>query len=621
MGKVNAGLAALRAGLARIGRHLRHGGAAYGVLLISLLLTALAWYYVRQNVEVQPRVRFDETVRATQEAIERRTKADLDAMFGVRGLFYASESVDRAEWHDYVKGIRPGTRFEGLQALSYAGYVAPEEREAFARRAREEGLPALRPDLDPGGERPGYFPITYIGPLDEANTEMLNYDFYAEAVHREVMDRARDTGSPRATRTVNVLTEAPPDSTADLALRTGFLVYLPVYREGEPLGSVAERRRALEGFVVGSFVIDELLGGVFRGAFDPQIDFEVYDGGDAASSPLLYDNDGIKRAGETGPEALFSEESQIEFAGREWSLYFATLPEFEEQAESNLPAFVLVSGVAVSLLLFGISWMLVRSRTLAERASKDLEDANRELEGANRELEAFSYSVSHDLRAPLRSIEGFSQILLEDYADKLDEEGEDYLGRVRAASRHMATLIDDLLDLSRVSREPLRREPVDLGDLATSIIGELRRTQPERAVEFVTEEEVMASADANLVAVALENLIGNAWKFTSKKPRARIEFGSINRQGEERTYFVRDDGAGFDEAYAGKLFGAFQRLHASEEFEGTGIGLATVQRIIHRHGGRVWAEGKVGGGATFYFTLGSGHRRGSSPQARKAGTS
>ena len=162
---------------------------------------------------------------------------------------------------------------------------------------------------------------------------------------------------------------------------------------------------------------------------------------------------------------------------------------------------------------------------------------------------------------------------------------------------------------------------MDLGALATSIIEELRRSQPEREVEFVTQEGVMASADPNLVAEALENLIGNAWKFTARKPRPRIEVGSIDRQGEGRTYFMRDDGACFDEAYAGKLFGAFQRLRAPKELEGTGIGLATVQRIIHRHGGRVWAEGEVGRGATFYFTLGSGHRRGSSPPSRKAGTS
>jgi len=420
------------------------------------------------------------------------------------------------------------------------------------------------------------------------------------------MDRARDTGEPQATRLVYVLTEAPPGSDADLALRTGFVVYLPVYEEGEPLGTVAGRRDALKGFVVGSFVIDELFSGVFRGAFDPQIDFEVYDGKDPASSPLLYDNDGIKRAGETGPEVLHSDESRIEVAGREWSLYFATLPRFEEGARSNLPAFVLASGVAVSLLLFGITLMLVRSRDLAERASKDLEDANRELEGANKELEAFSYSVSHDLRAPLRTIDGFSQILIEDHADKLDEEGEDYLGRVRAASQHMDNLIDDLLDLSRVSRGALCRETVDLSALATDIIDELRRSEPEREVEFVTEESILAFADANLLTVALENLLTNAWKFTSKNDGgATIVFGCTAQDASaERVYFVKDDGVGFEEAYADKLFGAFQRLHATEEFEGTGIGLATVARIVRRHGGRVWATGEVGEGATFFFTLG-----------------
>jgi signal transduction histidine kinase len=625
---------ALRSGLARLGEHLRRGAAAYGVLLISLVLATLAWYYVRQNVEAQTRARFEETTQATQEAIERRTKAYLDAMFGARGLFYASESVTRGEWDNYAEGIEPGSRFEGLQALSYAERVTPQEREAFARTARQEGLPELRPDLDPGGERRAYFPITYTGPLDEANQSMLNYDFYAEGVHREAMDLARDSGHPRATRMVYVLTEASEASEADLALREGFVVYLPIYEEGEPLGTVAERRRALQGFIVGSFISDALLDGVFRGAFVPQIDFEVYDGGDPASSPLLYDSDGIlrgrvggeenrvssplfyardgvSRAGVEGEDTLYSKEGRIEVAGREWSLYFATLPKFEEQARSKLPAFVLASGIAVSLLLFGITWMLVRSRVRAERTSEDLEEANKELEGANKELEAFSYSVSHDLRAPLRTIDGFSQILLEDHADKLDEEGEDYLGRVRAASQHMDNLIDDLLDLSRVSRGPLRRETVDLSARATGIIDELRRSEPGREVEFVTEEGILAYADASLLTVALENLLSNAWKFTSKKSKATIEFGRLPQEGGEptQTYFVKDDGVGFEEAYADKLFGAFQRLHPAQEFEGTGIGLATVARIVRRHGGRVWARGEVGEGATFFFTLGGEHRR------------
>ena len=370
-------------------------------------------------------------------------------------------------------------------------------------------------------------------------------------------------------------------------------MYLPVYQKGEPQDTVAERRRAFEGFVVGFFRWDELLGGVFGGGFDPAIDFELYDSRKVGTGQPLYDSDGVPRAGKPEVQTLFSEESQIVVAGREWSLYFATLP-----------------GVAVSLLLFGITWLLVRSRILAERASKDLEEANRELEGANRELEAFSYSVSHDLRAPLRSIDGFSRILLEDYADKLDEEGEDYLGRVRDASKHMDTLIEDLLDLSRVSRGPLRREVIDLSAMARDIIQKLEGSQPGRKVRFVADEGVVAFGDASLLAVALENLLGNAWKFTQKEKEATIEFGAVSQDGGGVAYYVRDDGAGFDPRYADKLFGAFQRLHSPEEFEGTGIGLATVARIVHRHGGRVWAEGAEGEGATFFFTLGGGRRQG-----------
>ena len=610
--------AALRSGILRLGLHLHRAAPAYVVMLMALLLTGLAWYYVRQTAEEQTRSRFEETTQATQETIERRTKAYLDAIFGARGLLYASRTVDRAEWESYVRGIEPEDRLTGLQALGFAEYLGPGEREAYVREAREQGLGGLRPDLESGGERPAYYPLKFVSPSDEANLERVNYDVYTEVEHRTAMDAARDTGSPQATGTVSVLTGRAPGSVADLALRPGFAVYLPVYQKGEPQGTVKERRRALRGFVVGFFRWDGLLDGVFGGGFDPAIDFELYDSQDVASSQPLYDSDRVKRAGSGGEDSPFSEESRLEVAEREWSLYFATLPGFEDDAGSDLPLFVLLSGVAVSLLLFGITWLLVRSRTRAERASKDLEEANRELESANGELEAFSYSVSHDLRAPLRSIDGFSRILLEDYADRLDEEGEDFLGRVRAASKHMDTLIDDLLDLSRVSRGPLRREVIDLSVVATGIIQKLKASQPERKVRFIVEEGVVAFGDANLVAVALENLLGNAFKFTQKEDEATIEFGAISQLGGGVVYYVRDDGAGFDPRYADKLFGAFQRLHGPEEFEGTGIGLATVARIVHRHGGRVWAESEVGEGATFYFTLGGEHRQGAPPPSRKA---
>jgi signal transduction histidine kinase len=618
---VSEHLRALRSWFGRVFRHLRTAAAAYVVLLLSLLLTGLAWFYVRGTIEEQNHVRFDETVQATKAAVDRRTDAYLDALFGARGVFLASNAVQRKEWESYVNGIETKTRLQGLQALGFARYVKPDEREAFVRKAKEEGQPQMRPDLDPGGERSAYFPLMLVAPLDRANLNMIDHDYYTDPAHRAAMNQARDSDSPRATKMVYVLTEPPQNSSADLALDAGFAVYLPVYEEGKPTGNVAERRHALKGFVVGFFRRDGLFDDVFGSSFHPAIDFEVYDGADAGSSALLYDDDGVQHAGDKDYDPLFSRQDQSEVAGRRWSLYFATLPGFNKGAESNLPAFVLASGIGVSLLLFGISWMLVRSRLLAEDASKDLEDANRELEGANRELEAFSYSVSHDLRAPLRTIDGFSQILQEDYETKLDDEGLDYLDRVRAASGHMATLIDDLLDLSRVSRRPLRREPVDLTRMATEIVENLRAAQAERNVEFVAGEDIKAFGDVSLLKVALENLLGNAWKFTEREEEARIEFGADRRPRLgflAPIYFVRDNGAGFDQAYSDKLFGAFQRLHGQDEFEGTGIGLATVARIIHRHGGRVWAEGEVGEGATFYFTLGGRDQGDRAPSAKKA---
>ena len=257
----------------------------------------------------------------------------------------------------------------------------------------------------------------------------------------------------------------------------------------------------------------------------------------------------------------------------------------------------------LNLLLSTYEAAVQRNQELS-RTRDELQTVNAALEAANKELEAFSYSVSHDLRAPLRSIDGFSQALLEDYADKLDQEGKDHLQRVRASTQRMAELIDDLLSLSRVTRREMRLEPVNLSVLAQTIVTELQKSDRQRQVACVIADGVVATGDRGLLQVALENLIGNAWKFTAKHPEAKIEFGTMQHRGNH-AYFVRDNGVGFDIAYVGKLFGAFQRLHAAKEYPGTGIGLATVQRIVHRHGGTIWAEGKVNEGATFYFTLGS----------------
>jgi PAS domain S-box-containing protein len=255
----------------------------------------------------------------------------------------------------------------------------------------------------------------------------------------------------------------------------------------------------------------------------------------------------------------------------------------------------------------------VRDISDRKRAEDDLRQLNAELEervllrttqlqAAVDELEAFSYSVSHDLRAPLRSIDGFSQALIEDAGPSLTPEAKRHLDRIRAATLRMAHLIDDLLGLSRVARSEMTRERVDVTDLAGRILAELARQSPDRSVKLTIAPAMTASGDSRLLRVALENLLENAWKFTTGREDARIEVGQT-KNGAAPVFFVRDNGAGFDPGYAGKLFVPFQRLHASSEFPGTGIGLATVRRIVHRHGGRVWAEGQPGQGACFSFTL------------------
>jgi len=244
-------------------------------------------------------------------------------------------------------------------------------------------------------------------------------------------------------------------------------------------------------------------------------------------------------------------------------------------------------------------------RTLNESLERRVSDRTRELQETLEELEAFSYSVSHDLRGPLRSINGFSQAVMQKYGDRLEEDGRSQLERVRSATNRMGALIDDLLELSRVGRAEIILDTLNIWLMVREKEAELRNANPERQVDFVIADDAVGFGDERLIGIVVDNLVRNAWKFTSTRLSARIEMGTQDQDGE-RVFFMKDDGIGFDMEYADKLFMPFQRLHPTGEFEGTGIGLATVRRIIQRHGGRIWAEGEVEKGATVYFTLGYG---------------
>jgi len=274
----------------------------------------------------------------------------------------------------------------------------------------------------------------------------------------------------------------------------------------------------------------------------------------------------------------------------------------EVPVEISLSPFQSPAGI---LVIASIRDITARKQAEAEinRLNDELQHHVEQLKVANQELEAFSYSVSHDLRAPLRSLDGFSQILVRDYKDALDQRGQDYLNRIRAASQRMGRLIDDMLSLSRIGRAQMHREPVNLSELAASVVEELRQRDPNRQVEVTIAQQLIVNADPAQMRIVLDNLIGNAWKFTSHREVGCIEVGATTRD-HETAYYVRDNGAGFNMDYVDKLFTPFQRLHTEAEFPGTGIGLAIVQRILARHNGRIWAEAKEGEGATFVFVIG-----------------
>jgi signal transduction histidine kinase len=566
VGRLSAGRAKLRPWLVRFGRHLRRGAAAYTVLMLSLLLTALAsWYYVRQSVEAQNRARFDETTQATTAAIYRRVAANLDAMFGARGLMLVSDQVEQDEWDGYVRSIRPNLRHEGLHSLGFAKYVRPAEGEAFSREVREEGVRDLWPK--PDGERSAYFPLELVAPADEATSKMIGYDAYSDPAHRSVMDRARDTGYPQVTRMNYVLTETPSHSGADLVLRKGYVVYLPVYQEDlqafqkdEPEGLVAERRRTLRGFVVGTFRTDELFAHTFGKTFHPAIDFEVYDGQNAASSSLLYDNNGVRNVGKNFEDAdIFSEVRLMKAAGarlerHEWGLFFTTLPAFEKRTKSNLPAFVLISGVAVSFLLFGITWMLARSRSQAMRVGADLKEANRELEEANTELrrsrEGLVSAREEERRRLRRDLHDgvgpqLAALMLElETASELVSDNPEASGLMAKLSNRARQIVSDVRHSAHALRPPALDELGLIGALREGAIqyGQAGlRVSVENTGEFSRLPAAVEVACYRIAQEAMANVVRHARaSHCSIRIRLDEEAGAL-------TVEVEDDGRGIRE--------------------------------------------------------------------------
>jgi signal transduction histidine kinase len=578
--RLNAGRMGLRSGLVRLGRHLRRGAAAYGVLLIALLLTLLASSYVRRNVEAEARTRFDETTQATKAAIYRRVKANLGAMFGARGLIIASDSVEQDEWNVYVRKTTRGNRIEGLQALGFAKYVGPGKREAYSRKARVKGVRDLWPE--PDGKRSAFFPLKFVAPLYEANRKMIGYDAYADPAHRPVMERARDTGSPQATRLDYLLANAPPDSEADLALRKGFVVYLPVFKRNEPKDTVTERRRALSGFVVGIFKADELFAGTFGRTFHPAIDFEVYDGKETASNSLLYEKNGVRSGGEKKHEAFFEERlmkaAGIQSGKHVWALHFATLQAFERGAKSNLPAFVLLSGVTLSLLLFGITWMLVRSRSRAFRASADLKVANTELQRSRENLVNTREEERRRLRRDLHDGVGpqLAALMLQlETASDLVSENHEASALMAKLSKRARGIVSDV----RRSVHAIRPPALDELGLVEALREEASKYSPAGLRVSVEYSEELSDLPA-AVEVACYRIVQEALANVVRHARAsKCSIGiRLDEEAEALIVEVQDDGRGI------------------KDEDRAGVGMISMRERTEELGGRCTVKAMAGGG-------------------------
>jgi signal transduction histidine kinase len=599
-------------------------GLAFGVLIA---ITFLSFQWIANGLKAEMRAKFGQESMDLVDDIGDRMPTYALAMRGSAHYLQQVGLVSPDEWAAHVRALQIIADFPGILGYGYADRVAASGLRAHLRRMEKMRPGGYR--LYPPGERPEYFPVVLLEPATERSRKVIGLDHYAEQTRRKALQEAGDSGHPTISNNVTlVLDQGKPHL-------FGFQMYMPVYRKGLPVATEAQRRLALMGAVFTPFRIDALVRGVLADQHK-LVRVRVLDGALAQGAQLVYDSSGgadgsILRA--VPPNTL---STGAIILGRRWTILTTPLPPYFNGEGQGTPWIVLASGVLISVLLAAAIWQVfaiqARARSLAaaqalnaetesrlraeqalmaerEQARLKVEALNRqlsrraaELENANRELEAFSYSVSHDLQQPVSGIAGYSGMALEDFTERMAPEVKEIFERIQAASYRMSRLIAGLLALSSLSRAEIKRTAVNLSSLARDAIGELRIAYPERSVDVQIAAGLTAQGDKHLLQGLLNNLLGNAWKYTGKTPEPRIVFGlATTEQGA--AYFVRDNGAGFDPAQAGRLFTAFQRLHKESEFPGTGIGLATAARIVARHGGKIWAEAQRGQGATFYFTL------------------
>lgn len=449
------------------------------------------------------------------------------------------------------------------------------------------------------------------------NKRSIGFDMLSSDTRKEAMIEAAQTGLPAMTGKVDLLQETETD------VQAGFLLYLPYFNKGSNLQDIESRERELNGWVYSPFRMNDFLNGIL-GSSGELISVRVFDGIRKEEGLLLF------QSTVQSENAGYRKDLALPLRGNTWLIELTSLPAFEAIENFAYCWIALGCGMLVTLLAMAIVGAYRRTEKMANSIAVDMtqslagseekikklnetlelkvEERTRQLSIANEDLKEFSRTVSHDLRAPLRSIRSFSQIVLEDHSGDLDEDGRGLLVRIDNAGLKLEQTIEDILGLATISNQNPNREEVNLSALAIDILGMLQDGDPKRSVTTVVAEGVVVQGDKVMLERALQNLLQNAWKFSGKKEDARIEFGEETGE-KNRHFFVKDNGVGFDSKYKKEIFQPFRRLHRSSDFEGTGLGMAATRKMIQRHGGRIWADSTEGEGAAFFFTLGRQRRK------------